>query len=336
MLARRLLAFTRMQPVQRRLLDVNAVITELSPMLRRLIGDHIDLAVLPRSSECCIEADASELEQVIINLVLNARDATPAGGCITIETENVDVDGPSAAVNGVHQQATYVSLIVRDTGCGISQQALSQIFEPFFTTKAAGKGTGLGLYTVHEIVQQYRGAIRVESEEGQGTLFKILLPQAGQHLASTGSTGPNICSQHGSETLLLVEDDESLRGFLQNLLQVNGYTVLEAADGKKAVDVFRQHKPLIHLLITDVMMPKLCGPELAQTISPECPEMKVLFMTGYPDCLVTNSAVLGADVAFLQKPFTAEELLSCVRGLLDGSLDAQDEQATIGREIAAA
>ena len=316
-LTRQLLAFSRKQVLQPRVLDLNAIVAEMEKMLRRLIGEDVQLITIFDKRLAGVQADPGQMEQVLMNLAVNARDAMPRGGRLTIETANVDLDATYARSRPGVKPGPHVMLAVSDTGHGMEPEVLDHIFEPFFTTKEAGKGTGLGLATVHGIVKQSGGHIFVYSERGQGTTFKIYLPRvAAGKVAETAAAPP--AEQHGgSETVLLVEDEESLRGIVRECLEASGYSVIEARHAAHALELAEGHSAPIHLLITDVIMPGMSGSQLAATFTAIHAETKVLYMSGYTDDAVVLHGVLAADVSFLQKPFTTEALARKVREVLD-------------------
>jgi PAS domain S-box-containing protein len=308
-LTRQLLAFSRKQILMPVVLDLNTVVTELAPMLRRLIGEDIRLMTDLTPDLGPIKADRNQLEQILVNLVVNARDAMPTGGRLTITTHNEDADEADGSAR--------VVLVVRDTGHGMDEHTRVHLFEPFFTTKEVGKGTGLGLATVYGIVQQSGGTIAVDSAPGEGATFRISLPRAeGVQAASTApAAGPE--QLQGGETILLVEDEEMLRNLARIVLRKNGYTVLEAGHGAEALSLCESHTGSIDLLITDVVMPVLGGRELADRIALLRPDIKVLFVSGYTDDAVVRNGVMADSVQFLHKPFTPSTLLSKVREVLD-------------------
>ena len=317
-LTQQLLAFSRKQTIQPTVLDLNAVVTDTDKMLRRLIGEDIDLIVSRASKLKCVMADRGQIEQVLMNLAVNARDAMPRGGKLIIETANVELDETYVQQHSYAKPGKYVALSVSDSGCGMSPEIQARIFEPFFTTKEAGKGTGLGLSMVYGIVKQSDGYISVYSEAGEGTTFRIYLPQvadAANPLAAP--VAPKVLPR-GNETILMVEDEESMRKLARGCLENSGYTVLEAANGEAAIDIVADHPDPIHLLLTDVIMPGMSGRALASTILRNRPEIKVLYMSGYTHDLITQHGVLASDVALLEKPFNIEVLVTKVRDVLDG------------------
>jgi two-component system, cell cycle sensor histidine kinase and response regulator CckA len=314
-LTRQLLAFSRQQVLETKVLDLNSIVLHVEKMLRRLIGEHIDLRATLDPTLGCIKADQSQIEQVIINLALNARDAMPQGGKLMIETENVDLDEDYARRHPPQKSGAYVLLTVADTGVGMDAETQSHIFEPFFTTKELGKGTGLGLSTVYGIVRQSGGHIWVYSELGQGTTFKIFLPRTGQ-AAHVEKSAPNLAtSSHSGGTILLVEDEDALRELTRNLLEADGYTVLEAERPDKAIEIAVRHSGPIHLMLTDMVMPGMNGRVLAANLAPVRPEMKVVYMSGYTG--FTHPGLADTGVIFLAKPFTRETLLRKLHEVLE-------------------
>jgi len=315
-LTRQLLAFSRRQILEPRVLDLRAVVADLDPMLRRLIGEDIELVTLPGRDLGRVKADPNQIDQVLMNLAINARDAMSAGGKLTIETLNVDLDEDYARRHIAAQPGPHVLLAVSDTGSGMDAETLSRIFEPFFTTKEKGKGTGLGLSTVYGIVKQSGGNIWVYSEPGRGTAFKIYLPRVDEVVEQVAlDTRPQAVG--GAETVLLVEDEEGIRKIVCRVLRLRGYTVLEAPDPRNGLALSAAHPGRIHLLITDVVLPQMNGAALADQIVQERPGTKVLYMSGYTDKAIVHHGVLGQDKAFLQKPFTPDLLARKVREVLD-------------------
>jgi PAS domain S-box-containing protein len=317
-LTRQLLAFSRRQMLQPRVLDLNAVIGDMEKLLRRLIIEDIHLVTLLDSSLGRICADPSQLEQVIMNLAVNARDAMPTGGTLTIETSNVELDGTYTERRPVVEPGRYVMLAVTDTGCGIEPETQARVFEPFFTTKERGKGTGLGLSTVYGIVKQSGGYVWVYSEPRQGTTFKVYLPRF-QDSAQPDDPGPRHVERlDGTETILLVEDEETVRALARKVLERKGYTVLDARHGKDALLISQRHRGAIQLLLTDMVMPEMGGRELAEHLAGMDERMRVLYMSGYTDDAVARRGLAAPGAAFLQKPFTADALARAVRRVLDG------------------
>jgi signal transduction histidine kinase len=316
-LTRQLLAFGRRQLLRPRVLDLNVAIRESSRMLRRLVTETVELALVLDPALAPMKADPGQLDQVLINLAVNARDAMPHGGRLTIETKNVAIGEADAERHPAFQAGDYVLLAVSDTGVGIDKDTLPLIFEPFFTTKEQGKGTGLGLSMVYGIVKQSGGWIWVYSEPGHGTTFKVYLPRANAPVRPSEAPA-EIDLPHGEETILVVEDEEQVRRLTSQILRRHGYIVLEAANGHAAIERCDQHDDPITLLITDVVMPGMSGPHLAATLVARDPDMKVLFTSGYADAAVVEHGLADRSVAFLQKPFTQSDLTRKVRDVLDG------------------
>ncbi len=316
-LTRQLLAFSRRQFIAPKVIDLNALIANMDGMLRRLLGeDIVELCTALNPHTGSIRADAGQIEQVIMNLAVNARDAMPKGGRLTIETRNVTIGNPTRQTPAGVRPGAYVLLAVRDTGHGMDEETQSHLFEPFFTTKEKGKGTGLGLSTVYGIVKQNGGSILVESQKDQGATFKIYLPLVDQ--GAPGAVVPDVEPVHGRETILLVEDEPSVRGLVHETLRLHGYTVLEARHGIEALMTGAKHQGPIHLLLTDVVMPQMSGPEVAEKIQIVRPGIKVLYMSGYPDHPVFEQGGISRDASFLPKPFTPNVLAKKVREVLDG------------------
>ena len=319
-LVRQLLAFSRKQMLQTKVLNLNQVVGELDKMLRRLIGEDIDLVTLLDPKVGQIRADVGQIEQVVVNLAVNSRDAMPKGGKLTIETANVELDENYAGTHVDVEPGPYVMLSVSDTGCGIDPAIRLRIFEPFFTTKETGKGTGLGLSTVYGIVNQSGGSISVYSEPGEGTTFKIYLPRVDEPIEPVARYPKGEEASRGTETILIVEDDALVRKLATETLNRFGYQVLEAAHGEEALRICRTHEGTIHLLLTDVIMPGMTGRELAGRIEPLFAKIKVLYMSGYTDNAILRQGRLDPDMSFLQKPFTPSILLHKVREVLDQEL----------------
>jgi two-component system, cell cycle sensor histidine kinase and response regulator CckA len=313
-LTRQLLAFSRQQVLEAKVMDLNAVVLDTEKMLRRLIGADIDLSTALDASLGSIKADQGQIEQIIINLVVNARDAMPQGGRLTIETTNVDLGEDYARLHPPLQPGPYVVLSVSDTGIGMDAKTQARIFDPFFTTKELGRGTGLGLSTVYGVVRQSGGHIWVYSELDQGTTFKIYLPRLEESPCVEKPNGALAKGVRGRGTILLVEDNEALRELTSSLLTESGYTVLEAETPDKAIQIARQHTEPIHLLLTDVVMPGINGRVLVEKLAPIRPGLKVVYMSGYTG--FTHRGLLDSEAVLLQKPITREALLSKIHGVL--------------------
>jgi PAS domain S-box-containing protein len=318
-LTRQLLAFSRQQVLAPRVLDLNAVVSNIQKMLKRLIGEDIDLVTALGEGLWHIMADPGQLEQVLLNLAVNARDAMPQGGVVTIETTNVKMDTAAAQAHFPLKPGPYVLLTFSDTGIGMDAETQSRIFEPFFTTKETGKGTGLGLATVYGIVKQSGGYIWVYSDVGKGTTFKIYLPRTDVELEDSSPGGTRVESQRGTETLLLVEDEDSVRELVRNVLRENGYRVLEASRGPEALELSELFAGRIDLLVTDVVMPGMNGRELARRLASSRPQIKVLYISGYADYAVWYPGGLDTGGAILQKPFSPEALARKVREALSST-----------------
>jgi two-component system, cell cycle sensor histidine kinase and response regulator CckA len=316
MLTRQLLAFSRKQLLKPKVVDANAVIEEMEPMVRRLIGEDVSVAIVLDPAAGSVMADAGQLEQVILNLAVNARDAMAHGGTFTVATGQVVLDGPRA-VSADMPVGDYVSITARDTGCGMDSSVLAHLFEPFFTTKEQGKGTGLGLATVYGIVKQSGGHIWVDSHPGAGTAFQILLPRVGG--AAKESLAQGQAAPRGSETVLVVEDDPAVQALTHRLLQRQGYGVIVARTGAEALAIVADRQRDIALVLTDVVMPEMSGGELASRLAESHPGLPVLFMSGYTDDVVVRRGLLDTRASFLQKPFTAFSLATAVRETLDAS-----------------
>jgi two-component system cell cycle sensor histidine kinase/response regulator CckA len=315
-LTHQLLAFSRKQVLEPRVLDLGETVGGIEPLLRRLIGEHIEIVVTRPGGLGRVKADAGQLEQVILNLSVNARDAMPQGGRLTLATANATVDAAAARRNPDAAPGRYVVLSVQDTGHGMDAATRAQIFEPFFTTKEVGKGTGLGLATVYGIVKQSGGFLEVESERGRGACFKVYLPRVEEAVAVAAEAKTPGSRLRGTETVLLVEDDESLRTLAREILTVQGYTVIEAASPLAALRLHETHPTPIQLLLTDVVMPEMNGRQLADQLTTARADMRVLFMSGYTGAALTQRE---GDLVghFLQKPFTPDGLSRKVREVLD-------------------
>ena len=319
-LTRQLLAFSRRQIMEMKVLDLNELLKNLDKMLRRVIGEDIELVTLLAEDLGRVKADPGQAEQVIMNFAVNARDAMSEGGKLTIETANVDLDDAYARNHVAVTPGRFVMISVSDTGVGMTPKVRDRVFEPFFTTKEKGKGTGLGLSTVYGIVKQSGGNIWVYSEPGKGTTFKIYLPRVDEPLEKLRERVEGKEIPRGMETILIVEDEEEVRKLALRILERQGYKVFEASQGLDAFLIAEGYEDLIHLLVTDVVMPKIGGRELADRIAEICPEIKVLYMSGYTDNAIVHHGVLGEGMEFIQKPFTVEGLARKVREVLDKDL----------------
>jgi len=317
-LTHQLLAFSRKQVLQPRVLDLNVVVSETEPLLRPLVGEDTELRTRLDPHLGSVRADADQLQQVIMNLAVNARDAMPEGGRLTIETSNADLDAAFAASHPPARPGRYVLLAVSDTGSGMDDYTQAHAFEPFFTTKETGKGTGLGLSTVYGVVKQSDGYIWIYSELGVGTTFKIYLPRIEEVALTLPEESPAPLVR-GSETVLLVEDEATLRDLVRETLEGNGYTVLAARDGAQAMQIADVHAGAIHVMVTDLIMPGMTGRSAADSIRAVRPEMKVLYISGYSEEAIMRRGALGSGAAFLGKPFTSEGFLRKVRDLLGAS-----------------
>ena len=316
-LTRQLLAFSRKQVMHPKLLDLNTVVANVEGMLDRLIGEDINVVVQPTLRLGTVKADPGQIEQVILNLAVNARDAMPKGGSLTLETANVDVDEDYAAAHPPLQPGRYVMLAISDTGIGMDKATQQRIFEPFFTTKPEGQGTGLGLSTVHGIVKQSGGHLWVYSEPGRGTTFKVYLPWVDELPDLARPAGPPAEAPRGHETILLVEDTEALKEVIQETLEERGYAVLLASNGEEALALAREREGPIDLLLTDVVMPRLGGGDLARLFLALRPGTRVLYMSGYTDGAILQHGILGEGVMLLEKPFSGDKLARAVRETLD-------------------
>jgi len=315
-LTRQLLAFSRRQILEPKVLDLNTIIKDLDKMLRRVIGENIKLVTLLSDGLGTVRTDPGWMEQVIINLALNARDAMPSGGKLIIETTNVELGESYAQSHVAMKPGRHVKLCVRDTGTGMSPEVRERLFEPFFTTKAKGKGTGLGLSTVYGIVMQSGGNICVHSEPGLGTTFEIYLPRVDESLEEMREKVTREEPPHGSETILVVEDEEDVRSLLVQVLEMQGYTVLETSCGEDALEVSKNRKEPIHMILTDVVMTGMSGRQLADQLLPLQPKTKVLYMSGYTDNEIFHHGVLEEGTNYIQKPFTIDGLARQVREVL--------------------
>jgi two-component system, cell cycle sensor histidine kinase and response regulator CckA len=315
-LTRQLLAFSRKQMLAPSVLNIQGVVADMEKILRRLIGEDIELVSVNAADLWRIKADRSQIEQVILNLAVNARDAMPRGGKLTIETANVEFDNSQARLPVVLTPGRYVMLAVTDNGCGMDSETQAHIFEPFFTTKEKGKGTGLGLATVYGIVKQSGGYIWVYSEPGQGTTFKVYLPRVEEGLTAQEVREVSQNIPRGTETILLVEDEQGVRDLAREYLEISGYKVLVAENGEAAVKAASEHKGAIDLIMTDVVMPGLSGRELTNRIEAIRPGIRIMYMSGYTDQAIVHHGILGPDIVLLQKPFTLNALAHKLREAL--------------------
>jgi len=316
-LTQQLLAFSRKQTIQPRVVDVNGVLVGLGSMLQRLVGEDIQFQIVQDESLWPVLADPGQLEQVIFNLTVNGRDAMPHGGRLTLETSNILRGNPAVNLPNSASGSAYVMLTVADTGVGMDPETQARIFEPFFTTKELNRGTGLGLSTVHGIVSQHGGVVLVDSIVGQGTTFRILLPRAEAVPEIVGPVPAAPAAPRGTETVLVVEDDEEVRNLVRQILMASGYAVLEAADPTDAKELCVTSTVPVSLLVTDVVMPGLSGPQIAELIEGVCPGLKVLYLSGYTAEALRRHGVEGPGIALLTKPFLPEQLARSVREVLD-------------------
>jgi signal transduction histidine kinase len=316
-LTHQLLAFSRKQPLEARALHVNELVLQIDKMLHRVIGEDVQLVTIPAASRDSVTADPGRLEQVIMNLVVNARDAMPDGGKLTIETGTVHLSGSFSAKKLGLEPGWHATISITDTGIGMDEETQSHLFEPFFTTKERGRGTGLGLATAYGIIHQSGGAIGIFSEPGKGTTARIYLPLASEPepVSAETSAGPEPLT--GAETILLVEDEARVRKLIFDILTLRGYRVLEATCGEEAMRLCRHHKGAIDLAVVDVVMPEMSGPDLVRRIRLLVPEMRVLFISGYTDEAIVHHGIPESGVPFLQKPFFPDSLARKVREILD-------------------
>jgi len=316
-LTNQLLAFSRQQVLQPQILDLNSLVSDMGQMLNRLIGTHIELSTNLAADLGRVKAEQSQIEQVIVNLAVNARDAMPDGGKLLVETSNFDVSEKLAGGDPFLEPGSYVLLTVTDTGAGMDAETRRHIFEPFFTTKGPGKGTGLGLATVYGVVKQTGGGVIVESQPGQGSSFKIFLPRTSEVAAASAPAKTRTVEPKQTGTILIVEDEEALLRLTAERLEQSGFEVLQAHDGVHALEVARSFQRPIHLALTDVMMPKMGGQALARNLTEARPDIRIIFMSGHAERNVTNGEPLRSGSVTIQKPFSHEQLMAIVRRALD-------------------
>jgi two-component system cell cycle sensor histidine kinase/response regulator CckA len=314
------LAYSRRQVLQPKVINLNSLVVNLDKMLQRLIGEDIEMKSVIEPSLGSARADPGQIEQVIMNLVVNAREAMPKGGNLTLETANIDLDQTYARDHAGVLPGRYVMLAVSDTGIGMDPETQTHVFEPFFTTKVMGRGSGLGLSMVYGIVKQSEGLIEVYSEPGHGTTFKIYLPRVGEPAETLSEKPSPEVPIRGTETILLVEDDRQVRELAGSVLTACGYTMLLADSAPAVISKCDEHRGAIHLLLTDVVMPRSGGREVAKQVTARRPGIKVLYMSGYTADAIVHHGVLDAGTSFLQKPFTPASLASKVREVLDQSV----------------
>ena len=318
-LVNQLLTFSRKRVLEPKVIDLNRVLSDIDMMLRRLIGENVDMSTIPAEALGSVRADPGQIEQVVVNLAVNARDAMPGGGKLTIETANLDIDDSAVSLYPVGSPGKYVTLRVSDTGCGMDVNIRSQAFEPFFTTKPPGKGTGLGLSTVYGIVKQSQGHIHLESVVGKGTTFTVYLPRVEAPAEEQRLTeSAPLDDRKGTETLLVAEDEDLVRDLVRTILTARGYKVLEARDGKESIEIGTSHEGPIHLLLTDMGMPHMSGQEVAKRLTEVRPGIKTLFMSGYREDSGNGDEGTYPEACFIQKPFRPDALARKVRELLDG------------------
>jgi signal transduction histidine kinase len=315
-ITQQILAFSRKQVLEVKVLDLNQIISAFQKMIQRLIGEDIEIAIFLSPNLSLVRADKGQLEQVLMNLAINARDAMPAGGKLTLETVNVYLDENYSQARPTSEPGHYVMMAISDTGFGMDDDTRQHIFEPFFTTKEMGKGTGLGLSTVFGIVKQHQGNIYVYSEPGQGTTFRIYLPQAGAGVVTAVDEPPIPTSTHGTETILVVEDEDMVREVVQETLEAHGYKVFQANNPLDGLQLALDHAGAIDLLVTDVIMPDMNGRQLYQEITRTSPHLKVLYISGYTDNVIVHHGILEEGIHFLQKPFNVRDLTQKVRQAL--------------------
>jgi PAS domain S-box-containing protein len=324
-LTQQLLAFSRKQIIEPRVLDLNEIINSLHNMLTRLIGENIELRTIPAADLGAVKVDQGQFEQILVNLAVNARDAMPEGGRLLIETADIELDNEYCRKHSLVEPGSYVMLAVSDTGCGMSVDVKNHLFEPFYTTKSKGRGTGLGLATIYGTVKQAGGTIDVYSEEGKGTIFKIYLPRVMQNADRLFVEKPALEMPVGTETVLLVEDDEFVREIAVLILERLGYNVLQACDGAGALALAREIKDFIHILLTDVVMPGMNGRQLAEQLVCIHPETKILFTSGYTENTIVHHGIIDHGINFIGKPYLPEALARKLRQILDDDVKGSDE-----------
>lgn len=328
-MTRQLLAFSRLQVLQPRIIDLNVIVAEMGKMLPRLIGENIEYVLVPEPNLARVKADPGQIEQVIMNLAVNARDAMPEGGKLVVQTRNVELNEADARNRSPMPMGAYVLFSVSDTGCGMDEKTKVHIFEPFFTTKEVGKGTGLGLATVYGVVKQSGGFIWVESSPGKGTTFEIYLPQATEEISKKERETKPALIPRGSETVLVVEDEQGVRELAAEFLRAGGYSVLEAADGIEALEIAQRFARTIHVVLSDMVMPRMGGAELAKRVKALRPGAKILLMSGYSERLSDQKDEAIAQVPMLQKPFSMNTLAEAVRGVLAGTPMTEGKETSI-------
>jgi len=316
-LTRRLLTFSRRQVIDIRPASLNHIVSDVNNLLRRIIGEDINLDVKLTETEITILADKGQIEQILVNLTANARDAMPKGGSVSISTEIVNLDSKFTEIHSYGNPGKYALLTVTDTGAGMDEGTKIRMFEPFFTTKEVGKGTGLGLSIVYGIVKQHRGYINVYSEHGIGTTFKLYFPFIASYVSSDFEFGKYMVHMKGTETILLTEDDDKVRVLTKRLLEDSGYTVIDTADTEEAISMFMVNKDRIKLVLLDVIMPKRNGKQVYREMASMCPGLKAIFMSGYNEDIIHKNGILDEGSNFVSKPYVPTELLRKIREVLD-------------------
>ena len=315
-LTRQLLAFSRKQVLEMKVINLNSLLEDLTKMLKRMIGEDIQVRMMLDPNAGNIMADPGQIEQIVMNFIINSRDAMPEGGTLTIETQAVDLDEDYCRTHAEITPGTYIALCVTDTGKGMPPEIMEKIFDPFFTTKTKGAGTGLGLSTVYGIVKQHNGHIYVYSELGSGTTFKIYFKEIKK--TADGKTSKQFQPMKGgTETILVADDEISIRKLVRDTLAPLGYKVLEAADGQEALEYFQRHRDEIDMLLTDVVMPRMTGKKLAKKLLEEKPDLKVLYMSGYTDNVIAHQGILDKDIEFINKPLVPSILTKKIRAVLE-------------------